>query len=102
MRKGAIVRALGSLEITPHEVRWDGNLISTTRAERDLLRELAVSTPQLISREELCIRVMGERTGPQRIDVHISRLRTKLRTTPLRIPRASGEAGYRLVIDGPR
>jgi DNA-binding response OmpR family regulator len=62
----------------------DGGEVSLTRTERRLLRELARSAGQVVTREELLERVWGyQDIGDTRLlDVHVRRLRTKLEPDP--------------------
>jgi DNA-binding response OmpR family regulator len=77
---------VGDLEVdTRHgSVRRDGADVPLTRTERRLLRELALRSGDVVTREELLQRVWGyEYFGDTRLlDVHIRRLRTKLEVDP--------------------
>ena len=68
--------------------------------ERLVLRELARSAPTPVARAVLCMRVYGDVRGSQRMDVHISHIRSKLAATGLRIPPAPRGGAYALVQRG--
>src|SRR5690606_3377960 len=96
---------LGSLRVSEssHRVWLDGEEISLTTQEFELLRVLARSAGTILSREELFKRVRGiEYDGLDRsIDGRISKLRKKLgddALTPRRIRTIWGK-GYLLVPD---
>lgn len=77
---------VGALEIDLRHgsVRRDGDEVPLTRTERRLLRELAASAGDVVTREELLERVWGyQDIGDTRLlDVHVRRLRTKLERDP--------------------
>ncbi|HXH26256.1 MAG TPA: response regulator transcription factor [Vicinamibacterales bacterium] len=83
-------------------VRVDGESIRVTRREFELLRYLIANRNRVLSREQLLERVWGyERDIETRsVDVHIGRLRKKLRTAGRQIETLIG-LGYRFVDDPP-
>ncbi|MFC0623299.1 response regulator [Kribbella deserti] len=89
------------INVPAAEVTRDGELIALTRTEFRLLCELAYADQGVCSREQLLERVWGyDYFGDSRIvDVHISRLRTKVEHDPAQ-PRhvvTVRGMGYRLV-----
>lgn len=79
-------------------VRVDGEPIRLTRREFELLRYLVANTNRVLSRDRLLERVWGyDRVVETRsVDVHIGRLRGKLRTAGQQIETVVG-LGYRFV-----
>ena len=93
--------SFGRLSVDASKATWGDEPIALTPTERLVLRELARSAPRPVSREELCLRVYGDASGSQRMDVHISHIRPKLASTGVRIPPASRGGAYALVQQGP-
>jgi len=93
---------VGSLEIdaTTHEVRRDGELVTLTAKEFDLLWFLASNANRVFSRDQLMERVWGYSaaldTGT--VTVHVRRLREKLEADPSepRLLETVWGVGYRL------
>jgi len=79
-------------------VRVDGEPVRLTRREFELLRYLVANTNRVLSRDRLLERVWGyDRIVETRsVDVHIGRLRGKLRTAGQQIETVVG-LGYRFV-----
>jgi DNA-binding response OmpR family regulator len=79
-------------------VRVDGEPVRLTRREFELLRYLVANTNRVLSRDRLLERVWGyERVVETRsVDVHIGRLRGKLRAAGQQIETVVG-LGYRFV-----
>ncbi|MEV6342518.1 winged helix-turn-helix domain-containing protein [Actinoplanes sp. NPDC051851] len=78
----------------------DGRLLELSRLEYDLLLFLARHPRQVFSRTQLLTHVWGHRhTTNRTVDVHVSRLRTKL-DDPELITTVYG-LGYRLADDAP-
>jgi two-component system response regulator CpxR len=100
-RADAHVRQEGNedLRIDPstRSVVTDGNVVPCTPAEYDILECLTRATGRVISRDELSVAACGRPASPldRSIDVHISRLRRKLRHHGQRIVTVRG-AGYML------
>ena len=94
--------AVGALELdaAKHEARRDGELLSLTAKEFDLLWFLASNPNQVFSRDQLMSRVWGYSaaldTGT--VTVHIRRLREKLEADPSRpqLLETVWGVGYRL------
>jgi DNA-binding response OmpR family regulator len=94
--------AVGALELdaAKHEARRDGELLSLTAKEFDLLWFLASNPNQVFSRDQLMSRVWGYSaaldTGT--VTVHIRRLREKLEADPSRpqVLETVWGVGYRL------
>jgi DNA-binding response OmpR family regulator len=83
---GAVLR-FGSLSIDPsaREVTMDGDLVTLTPKEFDLLLVLARSPRQVFSRRDLLQLVWDsapEYQDPATVTVHVGRLRQKLETDP--------------------
>lgn len=76
----------GSVELARCEVRFDdGTATALSERERDILQYLAVNKNRAISRDEILTRVWHLNPGKvetRTIDMHISRLREKLRDDP--------------------
>ncbi len=81
---------------------WDGEDLHLTQTETAILRELLSTMPDELSREELCVRVYGNRTGVKRIDVHVCHLRKRLTGTTICLPLAKRGGGYRLEQGAPK
>jgi DNA-binding response OmpR family regulator len=96
--------SVGPLELddTNHEARRDGELLSLTAKEFDLLWFLASNPNQVFSRDQLMSRVWGYSaaldTGT--VTVHIRRLREKLEADPSRpqLLETVWGVGYRLSV----
>jgi DNA-binding response OmpR family regulator len=82
-------------------VAVDGEPVRLTRTEFELLRCLVEKRNRVLSRDRLLERVRGSDygAGTRAIDVHIGRLRTKLRTAGEQIETMVG-VGYRFVDEG--
>jgi len=76
----------------------DGDPVRLTRREFELLRYLVQNKNRVVSRDRLLERVWGyDRLVETRsVDVHVGRLRTKLRTAARQIETVVG-LGYRFV-----
>lgn len=89
-----------SLDPLPRAAFRDGRLLDLSRLEYDLLLFFAQNPRQVFSRAQLLERVWGHvHTGARTVDVHISRLRTKL-ADPEVITTVYG-VGYRLADNAP-
>jgi DNA-binding response OmpR family regulator len=81
-----------------HEVRLDGAPIALTRTEFDLLDTLVEARGRLLTREQLLSRVWGyaraDDIASRTVDVHVHRLRAKLRGEGERLVTVKG-VGYR-------
>jgi DNA-binding response OmpR family regulator len=77
------VLRVGALQIhrARHSVRIDGRDVAVTRTELALLWALARTPGEAVSRDALLDEVWGEdaEVGPRAVDIHIARLRRKLR-----------------------
>jgi DNA-binding response OmpR family regulator len=83
----------------PRQVLLDGELLSLTRLEFDLLAFLAQRPNLVFTRGQLLAGVWGyEHTGERTVDVHVRRLRLKLGGTLPVITTVYG-VGYRLSDD---
>jgi len=85
-----------------HEVRLDGAPIALTRTEFDLLDTLVEARGRLLTREQLLSRVWGyaraDDIASRTVDVHVHRLRAKLRGEGERLVTVKG-VGYRFEAD---
>jgi two-component system response regulator MtrA len=89
------------LDPLPRTVLLDGVPLELSRLEYDLLLFLAEHPRQVFSRTQLLAQVWGHaHTGARTIDVHVSRLRTKLGPESDVITTVYG-LGYRLADDVP-
>jgi transcriptional regulator len=89
-----------SLDPAPRAAFRDGRLLDLSRLEYDLLLFFAEHPRQVFTRAQLLSRVWGHvHTGVRTVDVHISRLRTKL-DDPELITTVYG-VGYRLADAAP-
>jgi two-component system, OmpR family, response regulator MtrA len=89
-----------SLDPAPRAAFRDGRLLDLSRIEYDLLLFFAEHPRQVFTRAQLLARVWGHvHTGARTVDVHISRLRTKLSDHEL-ITTVYG-VGYRLADGAP-
>jgi two-component system response regulator MtrA len=87
-----------TLEPKPRAAFRGGRLLDLSRLEFDLLLFFATHPRQVFSRSQLLAQVWGHvHTGPRTVDVHISRLRTKLGEPEL-LTTVYG-VGYRLADD---
>jgi DNA-binding response OmpR family regulator len=81
-----------------HEVRLDGAPLALTRTEFDLLDTLVEARGRLLTREQLLNRVWGyaraDDIASRTVDVHVHRLRAKLRGEGERLVTVKG-VGYR-------
>ena len=100
------VRSFGSgaltLDPAAREVRVDGEVVTLTRSEFDLLAALGREPGRVSSRFELITRVQGyDHEGYERtVDAHVKNLRRKLGDDPRR-PRFVGTVtgvGYKLLV----
>lgn len=92
---------LGDLSLHPirREARLNNDVIYLTKVEFDLLHYLILERPNVLSRDQILNELWGfEYDGDTRIvDVHVSKLRTKLKTSNLEIISLRG-IGYRIEI----
>lgn len=93
--------SLGDLSIHPirREVKLQNELIYLTKVEFDLLHYLILERPNVLSRDQILNELWGfEYDGDTRIvDVHISKLRSKLKNSKLEIVSLRG-IGYRIEV----
>jgi two-component system, OmpR family, response regulator MtrA len=75
-----------SIDVAGHTVRREGDLISLTPLEFDLLTALARKPWQVFSREVLLEQVWGYRhaADTRLVNVHVQRLRSKIERDPER------------------
>ncbi len=67
------------MDLGPRTATLDGRPLELSRLEYDLLLFLAERPRQVFGRKQLLAQVWGHlHTGPRTVDVHVSRLRTKL------------------------
>ncbi|WP_276905958.1 response regulator transcription factor [Faecalibaculum rodentium] len=85
-----------SLDQAAHEVFAQGEQVSLTRKEYELLKVLMQSPRKVFSRDELLMKVWDTdfAGGTRTVDVHVNTLRGKLRESGARIETVRG-AGYR-------
>jgi len=85
-----------SLDISRHEVEYEGEKIALTPKEFELLRYLLVNQGRVLSRELLLEKIWGyEYAGDTRtVDVHIRRLRKKINESLIETVRG---VGYKFV-----
>jgi DNA-binding response OmpR family regulator len=110
-RIGALVRrthrqiTVGSLQVDLQRRKISGGKqpAELTARELDVLVHLARSGGQVVSRAALLAAIWGTSMDPgtNLVEVHVSRVRTKLGAEAWRIETVRGE-GYRLNLDGPR
>jgi len=88
-----------SIDVAGHSVKRNGETLSLTPLEFDLLVALARRAGQAVTRAWLCEHVLDpDREGTERtLDVHVSRLRKKLGREGKRVATVWG-IGYRLEI----
>ncbi|HZD66249.1 MAG TPA: response regulator transcription factor, partial [Acidimicrobiales bacterium] len=69
-----------------HRAWWQGTAVSLTPKEFDLLELLLAHAGQVLARAVLLRRVWGQATGAgnKTLEVHVSRLRTKVEEDPAR------------------
>jgi DNA-binding response OmpR family regulator len=95
------VLACGDLTLNPssRELTMAGKLVSLTMTELALLELLLRRSPGIVTRQTIATQVWddeAEAVGSNTIDVHVGRLRAKLRRSQTRIETVRG-SGYRLV-----
>ena len=92
---------LGDLSLHPirREARLNNEVIYLTKVEFDLLHYLMLERPNVLSRDQILNELWGfEYDGDTRIvDVHVSKLRTKLKASNLEIISLRG-IGYRIEV----
>ena len=91
-----------AVNVESRTVTWDGNLLQVTRTEFELLSVLACNSHRVVRRVELLDSVWGSWYGDDHVvEVHLSRLRSKLRQNLVdaQIDTVRG-VGYRLVDTG--
>jgi len=97
----------GAVDLERREVRFDdGGCEDLSEKEVELLRYLAANSGRVVSREELLSRVWGvpsRRTESRTVDMHMARLRDKLRdaASPSRVVTTVRGKGYRFEIRSP-
>jgi DNA-binding response OmpR family regulator len=101
----ASVLQAGALALDPgrHLATVEGEPVTLTPKEFDLLQALMESAGRVLSRERLLTRVWGyahaEEIESRTVDVHVRRLRSKLGAEGRRIATVTG-VGYRLETEG--
>jgi DNA-binding response OmpR family regulator len=89
----------GFADLARREVRFDdGGRENLSEKEAELLRYLAVNAGRIVSREELLSRVWGvpdRGTETRTVDMHVARLRDKLRDPGARVLTTDRGTGYR-------
>ncbi|HEX3722685.1 MAG TPA: response regulator transcription factor [Nitrolancea sp.] len=70
------------IDIRAHEVRVDGENVSFTPREFELLQVLASHPRQVFTREQLYERLWGEYGDRHTLTVHVGRLREKIESDP--------------------
>ncbi len=94
----------GVVELDHRRVRFeDGSSCELSEREVDLLRYLADNADRIIHRDELlrCVWCLApEGLSTRTIDMHVSRLREKLRDDPARLIRTVRGKGYRFEHSG--
>ena len=89
------------IDATARTVTQDGRQIQVSRREFDLLLFLARYPARVFSRGQLLNAVWGNSfTGERTVDVHVTRLRHKLKTSRELVTTVRG-VGYRLATDAP-
>jgi DNA-binding response OmpR family regulator len=71
-----------TLDVRAHEVRVDGQPVSFTAREFELLRLLAEHPRQVFTREQLFQRIWGEFGDRHTVTVHVGRIREKIEEDP--------------------
>lgn len=104
-RSTAPIRSVGPLRVDLRRRRvWaDGRVVELTAREFDLLAHLVDAEGEVLSRARLLAAVWAtdHDPGTNIVEVHISRLRTKLGTAGMVVETVRG-CGYRLHREGPR
>lgn len=85
------------LDTANASARCDGEGLTLTPTEYDILQQLVTHHGQLVTKESLSQHVLGRQLGPfdRSLDVHISNIRKKLPSQPDRIETVRGR-GYRI------
>jgi two-component system, OmpR family, alkaline phosphatase synthesis response regulator PhoP len=97
----------GRVDLERREVRFeDGGGVELSEKEADLLRYLAANPGRAVSRDELLSRVWGvpaRGAETRTVDMHVARLRDKLRDTasPSQVLTTVRGKGYRIEIRSP-
>jgi DNA-binding response OmpR family regulator len=93
---------LGDLSVEPRQfsARTREGVLELRPQEFRLLEALASQPGQVLSRQRLVQLAWGRRVDPGTVDVHVSRVRGKLRGSAVRIENVWGR-GYRLVSSEP-
>lgn len=97
----------GTVDLEKREVRFeDGETLELSEREAALFRYLAANATRIVSRDELLSRVWGidpKALETRTIDVHVARLRDKLRdrASPPRLLLTVRGRGYRLKLAPP-
>jgi two-component system response regulator CpxR len=86
------------LDTVNAEASCDGQPLTLTPTEFEVLRQLIMHHGQLVTKESLSTQVLGRQLGPfdRSLDVHISNVRKKLPSHPDRIQTVRGR-GYRVM-----
>lgn len=86
------------LDTVNAEASCDGEALTLTPTEFEVLRQLIMHHGQLVTKESLSTQVLGRQLGPfdRSLDVHISNVRKKLPSHPDRIQTVRGR-GYRVM-----
>jgi DNA-binding response OmpR family regulator len=95
-RKSAPLR-IGPLEVNPatRNVTWNGQAVSCTRTEFDLLALLLERRGLVVSRDDLLLRARGSAIASASVlDVHIGNLRRKLEVHGARLIETVRGAGF--------
>lgn len=95
----------GAVDLERREVRFeDGGREDLSEKETDLLRYLAANPGRIVSRDELLSRVWGvpaRGAETRTVDMHVARLRDKLRDDQARVLATVRGKGYRIEIRSP-
>ena len=85
------------LDVSRHEVTWQGKPVSLTSKEFRILETLLASAGRVLSREAILLRVWGEGTyvTDRTVDVHIAKIRQKIPALATSI-RTVKDVGYKL------
>ena len=97
-RRGDGALRLGDLAVEPHQftARTREGQLDLRPQEFRLLKALATEPGRVLSRQRLVQLAWDRRVDPATVDVHVSRVRGKLRGSDVRIENVWGQ-GYRLV-----